>query len=212
LAEGERQLLTVLGLLRFTAEEEALFVLDEPDTHLNPAWCLDYLENLRRYGANLESSQIIMTTHNPVTFAGLDRTEVVVMQRRDGQIVAEHPNASPRGMGFAAILTSEIFGLRSTLDRETLEDVERLRLLAAKSERTQQEEKELAQLNASLAPLGFSRDFRDPLFKEFVQEMAKERSAQPDLWNQVLTSDQKTQRAELVDAAVRRLRARQEAE
>lgn len=212
LAEGERQLLTVLGLLRFTAEEEALFVLDEPDTHLNPAWCLDYLENLRRYGASLESSQIIMTTHNPVTFAGLERTEVVVMQRRDGQIVAEHPSASPKGMGFAAILTSEIFGLRSTLDRETLEHVERLRLLAAKSERTQQEEQELAQLNASLTPLGFSRDFRDPLFKEFVQEMAKERSTQPDLWNQVLTADQKTRRAELVDAAVRRLRARQEAE
>ena len=27
----------VLGLLRFTKEDEALFLLDEPDTHLNPA-------------------------------------------------------------------------------------------------------------------------------------------------------------------------------
>jgi len=62
LAEGERQLLTVLGLMRFTAEKEALFLLDEPDTHLNPAWCLDYLDNLRKYGAEPPNSQIIMTT------------------------------------------------------------------------------------------------------------------------------------------------------
>ncbi len=101
LAEGERQLLTVLGLLRFTAEDEALFVLDEPDTHLNPAWCLDYLENLKRYGAALDSSQIIMTTHSPMTFAGLDRDEVVVMQSDNGKIVAEHPTTSPKGMGLA---------------------------------------------------------------------------------------------------------------
>jgi len=38
-SEGEQQLLLVLGLLKFTAEEEALFLLDEPDTHLNP--CLE---------------------------------------------------------------------------------------------------------------------------------------------------------------------------
>ena len=34
LSEGEQQLLTVLGLLRFTAEDESLILLDEPDTHL----------------------------------------------------------------------------------------------------------------------------------------------------------------------------------
>lgn len=43
LSEGEQQLLTVLGLLRFTAEEESLFLLDEPDTHLNPRWSVDYI-------------------------------------------------------------------------------------------------------------------------------------------------------------------------
>ena len=34
LSEGEQQLLLVLGLLKFTARDEALFLLDEPDTHL----------------------------------------------------------------------------------------------------------------------------------------------------------------------------------
>jgi predicted ATP-dependent endonuclease of OLD family len=33
--------------LRFTAEDESLFLLDEPDTHLNPRWCVDYLGYLK---------------------------------------------------------------------------------------------------------------------------------------------------------------------
>ncbi|MGC1375688.1 MAG: AAA family ATPase, partial [Anaerolineales bacterium] len=36
LSEGEQQLLTVLGLLKFTGGKDSLFLLDEPDTHLNP--------------------------------------------------------------------------------------------------------------------------------------------------------------------------------
>ena len=46
LSEGEQQLLTVLGLLKFTKDNESLFLLDEPDTHLNPIWKLDYLNLL----------------------------------------------------------------------------------------------------------------------------------------------------------------------
>jgi predicted ATP-dependent endonuclease of OLD family len=36
LSEGELQLLTVLGLMRITSQDHCLFLLDEPDTHLNP--------------------------------------------------------------------------------------------------------------------------------------------------------------------------------
>ena len=39
LSEGEQQLLMVLGLLKFTKNEESLFLLDEPDRHLDPELC-----------------------------------------------------------------------------------------------------------------------------------------------------------------------------
>ncbi|MBT2916817.1 AAA family ATPase, partial [Vibrio anguillarum] len=69
LSEGEQQLLTVLGLLRFTAEEESLFLLDEPDTHLNPKWSVDYIDYLNKFvnsGSKGENnSHIVLTTHNP---------------------------------------------------------------------------------------------------------------------------------------------------
>jgi hypothetical protein len=41
-SDGEKQLLSVLGMMRFAAHDHSLFLLDEPDTHLNPAWKWNY--------------------------------------------------------------------------------------------------------------------------------------------------------------------------
>jgi predicted ATPase len=182
LAEGERQLLTVLGLMRFTAEKEALFLLDEPDTHLNPAWCLDYLENLQKYGGSPQNSQIIMTTHSPLTFAGMDKNEVVVMERgTQGHIFAEHPTTAPKGMGFAAILTSDFFGLRSTLDKETLKKIDAKRELALKPNKTDDNRRELHELNEELGKLDFSHAVRDPLYEEFIRAITAAAVEHPEL-------------------------------
>lgn len=182
LAEGERQLLTVLGLMRFTAEKEALFLLDEPDTHLNPAWCLDYLDNLRKYGAEPPNSQLIMTTHSPLTFAGMDKNEVVVMERNvEGRIFAEHPSSPPKGLGFAAILTSDFFGLRSTLDKDTLKKIDKKREIALKHKKTENDRKELDRLNSELGRLDFSHAVRDPLYEEFIRAITAATKDHPQL-------------------------------
>jgi predicted ATPase len=182
LSEGERQLLTVLGLMRFTAEKEALFLLDEPDTHLNPAWCLDYLDNLRTYGAEPPNSQIIMTTHSPLTFAGMDKNEVVIMERiAENKIIAEHPTSSPKGMGFAAIITSDFFGLRSTLDKETLKKIDDKRELALKPDKTDDDRKKLEQMNTELAKLDFNQAVRDPLYSEFIKAITAVSNDNPAL-------------------------------
>jgi predicted ATPase len=182
LSEGEQQLLTLIGLMRFTAQNESLFLLDEPDTHLNPAWCLDYLANLRKYGVEPQSSQILLTTHSPLTFAGLEKHEVVVMERHsDGRISSSHPTGDPRGMGFAAILTSELFGLRAALDSETLLKVDEKRDLAFKEPKTDDDRRRLAQLNDELGKLDFMKSARDPLYLEYVRAMTEAQHAHPEL-------------------------------
>jgi AAA domain, putative AbiEii toxin, Type IV TA system len=131
LSEGEQQLLLVLGLLKFTARDEALFLLDEPDTHLNPAWSTQYLDFLGRFIRGRESCHFVMSSHNPLVFAGLERAQVRIFRRdRQGRAVAEVPDHDPRGMGVAAILTSDLFRLRSTLDAETQAALDRQRVLA----------------------------------------------------------------------------------
>ena len=182
LSEGEQQLLTIIGLMRFTAQNEGLFLLDEPDTHLNPSWCLDYLENLRKYGVEPPNSQIIMTTHSPLTFAGLDRNEVVILEREgDGQISSQHPISSPKGMGFQAILTSDFFGMRSTLDRETLALLDEKRKLGLKEDKTDEDRKKLTELDVQLGRLDFSKAARDPLYLEFIKAITKAQEDNPDI-------------------------------
>jgi predicted ATPase len=127
LSEGEQQLLTVLGLMRFTRNAGSLYLLDEPDTHLNPAWEIDYLEKLRTIGGIELKSHTILATHDPLLVAGLLREEVRILTRlRDGKIVASQPEEDPRGTGIAGILTSPLYGLESQLDTFSLRVLKRL--------------------------------------------------------------------------------------
>lgn len=205
LSEGEQQLLMVLGLLRFTRDEEALFLLDEPDTHLNPAWSLEYLNLLDRVVGKEETSQIIMATHDPLVIAGMLRTEVHIMQRKeDGSVFAEYPDQDPRGMGIAGLLTSEVYGLRSELDLVTMKKLDRKRDLALKETRNDQEEKELADLNIQLGELDFTRTARDPNYQLFVDAMTAY-DQQQRYQTPTLTKTQQKNRRNMADEVVRDL-------
>jgi predicted ATPase len=210
LSEGEQQLLTVLGLLRFTNQDESLFLLDEPDTHLNPAWCLDYLDILTKYGGGLSKSQIIMTTHSPLVFAGLEANEVIILQRRDPEhrITAEHPASSPKGMGFSAILTSDFFGLRSSLDRASLALLDEKRRLGAIESRTPAEEARLRALNVEIRKLDFTQTVNDPLYNDFVRAMSDIERDEPELSDVILTANALEQRRKRAAEALRRARER----
>jgi len=82
LSDGERQLLMVMGLLRIARGKRVLFLLDEPDTHLNPHWQLSYLRLIEQWtgaAADADNCHIVLTSHNPLTIAGLARNEVRVL-------------------------------------------------------------------------------------------------------------------------------------
>lgn len=176
-SEGEQQLLTVLGLLRFTAENESLFLLDEPDTHLNPRWSVDYISYLKQFIASgtekEKTSHILLTTHNPLAIAELDREQVQIlrMAKQDGQrqIVACYPEMAPRGMGYAAIVTSDMFGIASTLDQPTQLMLEKQRALASKMELSVDEQSALDEVNAKLDRLGFRFFHPDDEFSRYLR-------------------------------------------
>lgn len=177
LSEGEQQLLTVLGLLRFTAESESLFLLDEPDTHLNPRWAVDYLSYLRTFAGQDDSerdnSHILLTTHNPLAIAELVKEQVQILQlSRDAEtyrIIAVHPELDPRGQGYGAIVTSEMFGIASTLDQPTHLLLERQRAYAGKEQLTREELTVLSNINAKLERLGFRFFHPDEEYSRYLR-------------------------------------------
>lgn len=172
LSDGERQLLMVLGLIRVSRGKEALFLLDEPDTHLNPAWQLTYLDLISEWteiAADEDKCQIIMTSHNPLTIAALTRKEVRVMSVTEaGDVSVKEPYADPRGMGFTSTLT-EIFGLPTTLDPETQKQIDDRNALARLEKRSEEQERLLIEMNDKLNRLGFMHESRDPLYDDFLK-------------------------------------------
>lgn len=140
LSEGEQQLLTVLGLMRFTRDAESLYFLDEPDTHLNPAWGVNYLKHLRTIGGIDKDSHTILATHDPLLVSGLLKNEIRILHRNEkGHIVANKPDESPRGRGVAGVLTSPLFGLESQLDPYSLRVLKKIYEISSKAKYPRQQ-------------------------------------------------------------------------
>jgi ABC-type cobalamin/Fe3+-siderophores transport system ATPase subunit len=175
LSEGEQQLLLVLGLVRFLEENEGLILLDEPDTHLNPAWSIQYPELLRQTLRSPATTQVILASHDPLVVAGMTKDQVHFMHRdKDGHVRITHPDRDPRGRGVASLLTSELYGLRSAVDLHTQEQFDRKRELLGKVKRSKKEASELAELTIELGSLDFTtQSVSDPLFAPFVDAMSE---------------------------------------
>lgn len=180
LSEGEQQLLTVLGLLQFTSAEESLFLLDEPDTHLNPRWSVEYLRDIRNFlvdeNDNSQTSHVILATHNPITVADLTKEQVQILKRDEEtlHISAEEPSTDPMGMGYAGVITSKMFGLSAALDTTTQELLEKQRVLSAKEQLDVAEQHELEGITARLGSLGFRYQMRDPVYTEYLRARSEQ--------------------------------------
>jgi predicted ATP-binding protein involved in virulence len=174
-------------------------LLDEPDTHLNPHWSVEYLKDLASVMSDdeLESteqqtSQILMATHDPLVIASLVKEQIHLLKRdwETGACKWVAATVNPRGLGFTGILTSEMFGFRSDLDEETLADLDnRVRLIAKEGDLTGAEKQELETIDKRLAEAGFSKAFSDPYYAAFVRAWGR-RHSELMAAQQVLTKEQ----------------------
>jgi len=195
LSEGEQQMLAVVGMLRFVRDEDSLFLLDEPDTHLNPSWGIEYLNILRKHANTGQNSHLLLATHDPLVLSNLRRNQVVILERSadTGSVASSEPEEDPVGMGVQGILRN-MFGLRSAVGTETQDKLDRhAKLLALAKKRTPKQNKEFKRLSDELERAGFGREFRDPDYASFVRAMAR----RPEFRKPVLTS-QELKKQELV--------------
>lgn len=211
LSEGELQMLTVLGLMRITREDHCLFLLDEPDTHLNPIWKLRYfndIEGVLTFDDDVlvqGESQILITTHDPMMVGSLKREQVHILRSEADRTVVQSPFEHPQGMGVAGLLKSELFGLQSTLDPQTLDDLQRRNELVAKKASeglNAEEEEQLERLRCYLEELGFSREYRDPMYQLFVEKMYKAKSQSI---NKLLTPAELAEQEALAESIIKEL-------
>lgn len=196
LSEGEQQLLMVLGLMRFTKSHQSLVMLDEPDTHLNPQWSVDYIKDLTRVmsddsqeASEQQSSQILLATHDPLVIASLLKEQIHLLKRDPESLKCywEQPTDDPRGLGFTGILTSEMFGFRSDLDNETLQLLDKQVDLVGKKTLNRKERNELEKLTQQIEKLGFKSASSDPYYRAFIKGIVRRQEVRARLLKPILT-------------------------
>ena len=81
LSEGEKQLITVIGIKELTILEESLFLFDEPDTYLHPSWQNTLIEHF----SESSNDQILMTTHSAKLLSFVKDRNIFILE--NGQLL-----------------------------------------------------------------------------------------------------------------------------
>lgn len=126
----------------------ALVLMDEIDAHLHPAWQQSMVYHLSNIFPNV---QFIATTHSPLIVGGMPAHQVSRFVRdEDGKVVQKKINPDMT-MGRAdQILTTELFGLSTTLPKSTQEQMKKYHALLTKETRTSEEEEDYENLALAL--------------------------------------------------------------
>jgi hypothetical protein len=141
------------------------------------------------------TSHVLIVTHDPLMIGGLRRDQVQIFyQTPNKQIAVSPPQEDPIGMGIEGLLTSDLFGLTTTLDTITENDLERkqeLTIKMMKGRLTRKEQQELQDLNTDLGKKGFLRAYEDPLYRQFVKAIQKDRPRKVVLTPEEITKQEK---------------------
>lgn len=132
---------------------EGLVAIDELGAHLHPRWRMRIVASLRKAFPRV---QFLVSTHDPLCLRGLEDGEAVVLRRTARGRVFAVPDLPPiKGLRVDQLLTSEYFGLDSTMDPEVERKYRELyRLLALRNPTTKQVEA-IGRLRDELKPYDF---------------------------------------------------------
>ena len=152
------------------SDAEGIVLIDELDVHLHPRWQMKIVASLRNA---LPRVQFVTTTHQPLCLRGLGKGEVVVMQRdAEGVLEPLYDLPSPADFRVDQLLTSDFFGLQSTVDPETEALFDTYYALLALPRRTAEQEAEMEELKSVLSTrrqLGDTQ--RESLYYEAIDKL-----------------------------------------
>jgi uncharacterized protein (TIGR02646 family) len=169
---------------------EGVVLIDELGTHLHPRWQMRIVSAFRQAFPRL---QFIVSTHDPLCLRGLRDGEVIVLRREppSDDVVAVTDLPSVDGLYVDQLLTSEHFGLGSTLDPELEEMFEEYYALLSKRRATAAQQRRIDELRDALADrrqLGFTE--RERLALETAdQALARKRTTADRAEREAITTD-----------------------
>jgi uncharacterized protein (TIGR02646 family) len=138
-------------------DAKGIVLIDELGNHFHPEWKIRIVSALRR---TFPAIQFIFSTHEPLCLRGLVDGEVAVLQQDKQGVFLLTDLPELQNLRIDQLLTSEHFGLASTLDPAENQKIQRYHFLLRNTERNEEETFELSELERELSDsryLGGSR-------------------------------------------------------
>ncbi len=169
----------VMRLWPNVVDAEGIVLLDEIGAHLHPTWKMRIVTSVRRA---LPGIQFLTSTHDPLCLRGLGAGEVVVMQRDENDRVRELVGLpSPGDFRIDQLLTSDFFGLSSTVDPETEALFDEYYALLALPDPNHAQTERLSVLRAELKDRRYlGTTLRENLMYEAVDRLVARHRLSPD--------------------------------
>lgn len=139
LSDGEHQFLHALGLCLLFKNDNALFLLDEPETHFNPTWRAKFISRLRQCfekdGKATASPEMLITTHTPFLISDSRPENVLVFAKNEQEkrVEVTRPRYNTLGASINKI-TLETFNKRETIGDVAKNKLEEFRARAEQGE------------------------------------------------------------------------------
>lgn len=126
LSDGEHQQAQIFGVFSMITQANALFLLDEPESHFNPQWRIKFITRLKSIPAPKQTSrELILTSHAPFVPSDLRREQVVIFQRANEVIEARNPPNETFGASFDRIL-KDCFSIEPPISQVARDEIGRL--------------------------------------------------------------------------------------
>lgn len=127
LSDGEHQQAQVLGVFAMILQNNALFILDEPESHFNPRWRVEFVKRLLELPVHERGNQeVLITSHAPFVPSDLRREQVHVFSKApEGHVSVEKPPVETYGAAFDRIL-EHCFKVRPPISQLARDEIKRL--------------------------------------------------------------------------------------
>jgi predicted ATP-binding protein involved in virulence len=136
LSDGEHQLAQILGTACMASYPNVLFLLDEPESHFNPDWRIEFIKKLLTLPTNggmrsdrslVAQQECLITTHSPFIPSDMQSDNVFIFEKDEGtqKVEVRNPLIQTYGSRFDAIL-AECFKISppiSALSRDFTNDL-----------------------------------------------------------------------------------------
>jgi predicted ATPase len=175
LSEGEQQLITVLGLILITGRQDCLFLLDEPDTHLNPKWQRRYVELLTQFNLNDDNSHMIVATHSPLLVQEAKDCDIFLFKEgKEKQVEVDSNVLKYPNWRIDHVLLSKYFNLESVRPTEIEPWVQKRKEIIAKGELTEADKKDLQELENKIGYHPTGETIQELESMLFINQMANQ--------------------------------------